>query len=193
MSPSEMPSSDGVSMDADRSLLFGVLALQADIIDAERFAEVCSAWASKKGTPLADLLQQRDWITDEERHHVEFLLERKLRKHGGNSRQSLAATADNRIRGLMNASDDPEVRHSIAELPSNHEGPLTSTVAYQPETRSGLYADPDARSGRVGPGLDGRRQRFESSGGTQRTASRVRQRFDIGGPLSRRGQGHRPA
>ena len=49
-----MPSYDGESMDTDRNLLFGVLALQADMIDAERFAEVCSVWASKKGTPLAD-------------------------------------------------------------------------------------------------------------------------------------------
>ena len=122
-------------MDSDRNLLFGILALQADLIDAERFAEACSAWASKKGTPLADLLRQRGWITDEERAHVEFLLERKLRKHGGNARESLAAAADNRIRGLMIAGDDLEVRRSIAELPPNHDRSLTSTLAYQPETR----------------------------------------------------------
>ena len=64
-----------------------------------------------------------------------FLLERKLRKHGGNARESLAAAADNRIRGLMIAGDDLEVRRSITELPPNHERSLTSTVAYQPETR----------------------------------------------------------
>jgi hypothetical protein len=60
-------------MDADRDLLFGVLALQADIIDGERFAEACSAWAAKKAMPLADLLRERGWITAEEQAHVEFL------------------------------------------------------------------------------------------------------------------------
>ena len=46
-------------MDTDRNLLFGVLALQADLIDSARFGEVCSAWASRKETPLADLLVER--------------------------------------------------------------------------------------------------------------------------------------
>ena len=50
-------------MDQDRNLLFGVLALQADLIDAPRFAEACSAWASRKETPLADLMIDRGWIT----------------------------------------------------------------------------------------------------------------------------------
>jgi hypothetical protein len=41
-------------MNTDRNLLFGVRALQADLID-NRFAEACSAWATRKETPLADL------------------------------------------------------------------------------------------------------------------------------------------
>src|SRR6516165_5973100 len=101
-------------MDTDRNLLFGVLALQTDIIDADRFAEACSAWAAKKSTPLAELLQQRGWITAEERAHVEFLLERKLRKHRGDIHASLADVTDNRVRGLIAGSNDSEVRRSIA-------------------------------------------------------------------------------
>jgi hypothetical protein len=34
-------------MDTDRNLLFGVLALQADLLDPPRFAEVCAAWAAR--------------------------------------------------------------------------------------------------------------------------------------------------
>ena len=60
-------------MDTDRNLLFGVLALQADLITPARFAEACSAWAAKKAVPLADLLRERGWITAEEQAHVEFL------------------------------------------------------------------------------------------------------------------------
>jgi tRNA A-37 threonylcarbamoyl transferase component Bud32 len=122
-------------MDADRNLLFGVLALQADLIDADRFAEGCSAWAAKKATPLAALLQERGWITAEERAHVEFLLERKLRKHGGDVHASLAAAADHRVRGLIAEASDFEVRRSIAELPQVDEPTLVSTLAYEPENR----------------------------------------------------------
>jgi hypothetical protein len=32
--------------DTDRNLLFGVLALQADFLDASRFAQACAAWAA---------------------------------------------------------------------------------------------------------------------------------------------------
>jgi tetratricopeptide (TPR) repeat protein/tRNA A-37 threonylcarbamoyl transferase component Bud32 len=122
-------------MDTDRNLLFGVLALQADLIDADRFAEACSAWAAKKATPLADLLQQRGWITAEERAHVEFLLERKLRKHRGDVHASLAAAADQRVRSLIAAADDFEVRRSIAELPQGDGPTLVSTLAYEPGAR----------------------------------------------------------
>jgi hypothetical protein len=39
--------------------LDGVPALQADLLDNDRFAEACSAWATRKDTPLADLLVPR--------------------------------------------------------------------------------------------------------------------------------------
>jgi tetratricopeptide (TPR) repeat protein/tRNA A-37 threonylcarbamoyl transferase component Bud32 len=129
------PRGDGRHMDSDRNLLFGVLALQADLIDADRFAEACSAWAAKKATPLAELLQERGWITAEERAHVEFLLERKLRKHGGDAHASLAVAIDDRIRGLIAGANDLEVRRSIAELPRGDGPSLTSTLAYEPENR----------------------------------------------------------
>jgi hypothetical protein len=122
-------------MDTDRNLLFGVLALQADLIDSDRFAEACSAWAATKATPLADLLLARGWITREERAHVDFLLERKLRKHGGNAQASLAAAADYRVRSLIAAADDLGVRNSIADLPQVDRHTLTSTLAYEPDSR----------------------------------------------------------
>src|SRR5437868_5923815 len=45
--PASPARGDGEPMDTDRNLLFGVLALQVDLIDPARFAEVCSAWAAK--------------------------------------------------------------------------------------------------------------------------------------------------
>ena len=55
--------------ETDRNLLFGVLALQADFIDNQQFAEGCAAWAARKSTPLADLMVERGWLTATDREH----------------------------------------------------------------------------------------------------------------------------
>ena len=43
----------------DRNLLFGVIALQLDILDKTQFAEACAVWALHMDRPLADLLEER--------------------------------------------------------------------------------------------------------------------------------------
>src|SRR5262249_24789664 len=58
-------------MSTDHNLLLGVLALQADLLDAARFAEACSAWAARKEVPLADLLVERGWLTPADRSDVD--------------------------------------------------------------------------------------------------------------------------
>src|SRR6266480_6853786 len=103
------------SPDTDRNLLFGVLALQADLIDAAQFAEACSAWAGRKDVPLADLLVQRGWLNDEDRAHVEYLLRRSLKKHGGDARRSLGGLADGGVRDVLRSLDDLGVHQTIAQ------------------------------------------------------------------------------
>ena len=76
--------------DTDRNLLFGVLALQADLIDADHFAKACALWAADKARPLAEVLVGQGWLTPGDRADVSKLLERKLQKHGGDARASLA-------------------------------------------------------------------------------------------------------
>jgi serine/threonine-protein kinase len=103
-----------VLMDTDRNLLFGVLALQTDLIDAQQFIEACLLWTSRKDVPLADLLVERGWIMPDDRAHVEYLLGRKLHKHGGDPRASLAAIPDNVKRSLASLPQD--IQHSLAGL-----------------------------------------------------------------------------
>jgi signal transduction histidine kinase/tRNA A-37 threonylcarbamoyl transferase component Bud32 len=91
-------------MDADRNLLFGVLALQVDLINHGQFVEACAAWTARKEGTLADLLVERGWLTATDRSDVERLLQRKLKKHGGDSSSVLAEVAD------------PEVKRSISSL-----------------------------------------------------------------------------
>src|SRR5262245_5671005 len=123
-------------MDTDRNLLFGVLALQADLLDPARFAEACSAWAARKGTPLADLLVERGWLTPADRADVEKLLQRKLKKHGGDARAGLAEAASDDVRRSLADVADPEVRRSLAgpTLPAQGHV-LLSTLAWVPDSR----------------------------------------------------------
>ena len=48
--------------DTDRNLLFGVLAMQLDLIDARQFADACSAWSLRKQTALAEVLAEHGLV-----------------------------------------------------------------------------------------------------------------------------------
>jgi hypothetical protein len=101
-------------MDTERNLLFGGLALQADLIDAAQFAEACTAWSRRKDLPLAELLIQRGWLTKADKPHVEYLLERKLNKHHGDVRASLASMSDE-VRYSLAMVDDSVLQQSLAK------------------------------------------------------------------------------
>jgi serine/threonine-protein kinase len=121
-------------MNTDYNLLFGVLALQADLIDAARFAEACSAWAAGKNTSLADLLVERGWLTGADRADVEKVLQRKLDKHSGDARASLAEVSNEQVRQSLAGVDDPEIHQTLlgATTYALEQGPLTT--AYVPES-----------------------------------------------------------
>src|SRR5215471_1057214 len=106
-------------MDTDRNLLFGVLALQAGLIDTRQFVEACTLWTTRKDISLAELLTERGWIRADDQAHVDYLLQRKLEKHGGEVRTGLAAIGDDVKRSLA-ALGDADIERSLADLPSPH-------------------------------------------------------------------------
>src|SRR5262249_26045479 len=110
---------------SDRNLLFAVLALQTDLIDNDQFVEACTAWTARKHRPLAELLIERGWLTTQDRSDIERLLERKLHKHGGDLRASLAALIDHRSYQSLSRLDDRDIQESLAGLPSPSALPLT--------------------------------------------------------------------
>jgi PAS domain S-box-containing protein len=119
-------------MDTDRNLLFGVLALQADLIDPQQFIEACLLWTSRKEVPLADLLVERGWIVPDDKAHVDYLLGRKLHKHGGDARASLVAIPDDVKRSLA-ALEDDDIQRSLAGWPGPGEVVhQVATVAHVP-------------------------------------------------------------
>jgi PAS domain S-box-containing protein len=103
-------------MNTDRNLLFAVLALQADVLDADQFIKVCTLWTTRKQTALADLLIELGWITPTDRADVERLVERKLRRHGGDPRACLGAVGDDVKRSLASLQDD-DIQKSLCDVP----------------------------------------------------------------------------
>jgi hypothetical protein len=119
----------------DRNLLFGVLALQAALIDSQQFAEACASWATRRAVPLADVLVERGWLTDADRAHVDYLVERTVRKHGGDVRASLAAAAGDQAVRTLTGLDNPAVRESIAGLTPRGAESQQATTAFTPRSR----------------------------------------------------------
>jgi len=103
---------------ADANLLFGVLALQADLISNHQFVEACGAWAARKDVSLAELLLARGWISPEDKADVNRLLQRKMKKHNGDVRASLAEAANDSVRHTLAGIGAPAIQQSLAGLTS---------------------------------------------------------------------------
>jgi hypothetical protein len=67
--------------------------------------------------PIADLLIELGWITALDRADVERLLDRKVKRHGGDTKAGLAAVANDLKRSLA-AVQDEDIQRSLAELPA---------------------------------------------------------------------------
>jgi eukaryotic-like serine/threonine-protein kinase len=122
-------------VDTDRNLLFGVLAMQLELIDMRQFADACAGWANHKGTPLAELLVANGWITQADQADVEALLQRKLKKHQGDVHASLAAATPPEVREALTGCGDEDIHRSLVGLSERAGHVLLSTIAYQPEGR----------------------------------------------------------
>jgi PAS domain S-box-containing protein len=119
-------------MDTDRNLLFGVLALQTDLIDPSQFVEACALWATRKTTALPDLLVEKGWITAEDRADLQRLVDRKLKKHGGDARAGLAAVADPEVHRSLAALGDAEIHRTLADLRPPARPDQAATVDHTP-------------------------------------------------------------
>jgi serine/threonine-protein kinase len=111
---------------ADRNLLFGVLALQLDLIDGPRFAEACAAWAARSGVELADVLLERGWLTPADKADVDRLLERKLKR--GAIPTSLAGLVHEDAHRVLQILCDPAVNRTLAGLSLGGEDATASLL-----------------------------------------------------------------
>jgi tRNA A-37 threonylcarbamoyl transferase component Bud32 len=146
--------------DADRNLLFGLLALQNGLIDQSKLVAAFQAWTLDKDRPLADHLVARGDLEPNQRAVVEAMVGLHLKKHGGSTEQSLAAIPTGRsTRESLARLADPEMKASLARLgpglPRLHEhaGTDAPTVDATPPLGDDLTLDPGAEGVSVLSGI----------------------------------------
>ena len=84
---------------------------------------------------MAQLLVERGWMTVDDRQEIERRLQRKVRKHRGDARDTLAAIAGANARDAILAVDHPEIRNTLSSLPLADGSGLTETLAPPAELR----------------------------------------------------------
>jgi eukaryotic-like serine/threonine-protein kinase len=144
------PPNPATQPEADLNLLFGVLALQADVISQSQFIDACSSWAGRKDTSLADLLESRGWLSSSDRAAVERLVQRKLKKHEGDPRSSLADVMGRGVRQTIAMVPEAEVQESLVFLPPNEEAGRPLSVDSPGQTRGRYHLTRPHAAGGIG-------------------------------------------
>jgi serine/threonine protein kinase len=106
-------------MNADRSLLVGLLAVQLEFIDRRALLEAMRAWVPDKSRPLEELLVERKAITPGDKELLVSLAARLASRHGGDAGLSIASLApgDEVLKELA-ALGDKEVCSTVDRVPS---------------------------------------------------------------------------
>src|SRR5262245_957229 len=145
---------------SDRNLLFGILALQMDFIGRDALVAAMSAWVLDKAKSLGTILQDQGALAQDERAALETLVDKHLRRHGGDPERSLAAVDSAGAVALMReelrrladaslaqvgeapASGGPDgVAGTTVDHVGDDDAPLCSPVRYRvlrPHAKGGL-------------------------------------------------------
>src|SRR5262249_45105401 len=77
--------------DADRNLLFGILALQMDFIRRDDLIAAMNAWVLDKDKSLGQILHEHGHLNPERLRLLDALVQEHVRAHGNDPGRSLAA------------------------------------------------------------------------------------------------------
>ncbi len=146
-----------MAADADRHLLFGLLALQNGIIGQVQLVAAFQAWTLDKARSLADHLEARGDLNPARRALLEGLAAVHLEAHGGDVEKSLAAVpAGKSTRESLARIGDPDIGATLGHVASaristdDGDGDRTASYAVGSATSDGQrfrVLRPHARGG----------------------------------------------
>ncbi len=103
----------------ERSVLFGILSVQVDLIDGSQFVAAMTKCASEKARPLGEILVEQGDLTTILRDALEPMVAAHVERHGGDPGRSLAAlSSTEQVRGMLHrlAGAAPELPASVTRL-----------------------------------------------------------------------------
>jgi serine/threonine-protein kinase len=127
--------------DANRNLLFGILARQMDFIGRDALIAAMNAWVLDKAKPLGQILREQGKLAEDEYALLEGLVRKHLEKHGNDPQRSLAAlNSVGSVRQDLQQVADAAVQASLAHLSGHAAKP-------DPDATNYGAADPSATRG----------------------------------------------
>ena len=129
-------------MSADRNLLYGILALQLDLISRDALIAAMGAWVLDKTKPLGAILQEQRALTAEDHAALELLVRQHLRRHGDDPQRSLAAVP---VPAELQAIADPDVQASLSSAAPPVDTDLEPTGPYVPRPGKRTETHPSGR------------------------------------------------
>ncbi len=105
------------AINADRNLLFGLLALQNGLIDQDQLVAAFRAWSRDKRRQIAEYLVDRGDLDADQRGVVQAMVGLHEKKHGGSVEKILAAIPAGRsTRESLAALGDSEIEGTVAHV-----------------------------------------------------------------------------
>jgi serine/threonine-protein kinase len=102
---------------ADRNLLFGIVALQMDFVTRDQLIAGMQVWVLDKAKPLGQILVNQRVLDTEKLKLVDALVERHLSQHENDPQKSLLALgSSSSIREHLQQFTDPDVQASLAHM-----------------------------------------------------------------------------
>jgi WD40 repeat protein/tRNA A-37 threonylcarbamoyl transferase component Bud32 len=106
------------SANADRNLLFGILAVQMDFINRDALITAMNAWVLDKAKPLGEILVEQGGLTAKAREKLDEVVELHLEIHGGDAQKSLAAVSSigSSVRQELEKVADPDLHAMLTQV-----------------------------------------------------------------------------
>ena len=82
---------------ADRNMLFGILALQMDFVTRDHLVTAMNAWVLAKSKPLGQILREQGALSNERHALLEALVQEHLKQHGNDPEKSLTAVGSPKL------------------------------------------------------------------------------------------------
>jgi serine/threonine protein kinase len=130
------------SHNADRNLLFRIIALQMDFISRDQLIAALHAWVLDKHKPIGQVICEQGALSVEDHAAIDSLVRRHLLRHDNNAERSLAALSSigRRLREDLACISDPDVQASLHAV-SATQCDTESTLTYlgSPTTPGGRF------------------------------------------------------